>query len=93
MAAWMATGVLLLGDDFLELGGERASPALRLVAMHDAGKRVHRFAVDQHVELHHFGFPVVGVLVIHRSETAGDALDAVMEINEDFVQAAAGWSA
>src|ERR1039458_2063278 len=29
-------GVLLAGDDFLELGGEGASPALRFVTVHDA---------------------------------------------------------
>ena len=29
---------------------------------------------------------VIGVLVIHRAETARDAFDAVMEINQDFVQ-------
>jgi hypothetical protein len=52
--------------------------------MHDAGKGVHRFAVDQHVQLDHVRGLVAGVLVIHRAEAAGDALDAVVEVNQNF---------
>jgi len=36
-------GVLLPGDDFLELGRQGASPALCLVAMDDAREGVNRF--------------------------------------------------
>src|ERR1019366_4292566 len=79
-------GVLLARDDFLELRGEGTSPALRLLAVHDARKGVHGLAVYEHVELDHVRVPVAGMVVIHGAVAASDALDAVMEINEDFIQ-------
>ncbi len=54
--------------------------------MHDGGESVDRFAVYQQIQLDQFGGAIAGVLVIHRSVTAGDALNLVVEIDQDFVQ-------
>jgi len=52
----------------------------------DAGEGVDRFAIDQHVEFDHVGREVAGVFVIHRAEATGEALDAVVEVDQDFVE-------
>ena len=79
-------GELLARDNFLELFGQGASPALGFGAMHDAGKGVHGLGVHEHVQLHHVALEVAGLFVIHGAVAARDAFDAVMEIDEDFVQ-------
>ena len=55
----------------------------------DAGEGIDRFAVDEHVELDHVGNLVAVMLVIHRAIPARDAFDAVMEIDQNFVQRSA----
>ena len=54
--------------------------------MDDAGKGVHRLAVDQHVEFDHVRLDIADVFVVHRAEAAGQALDAVVEVDQDFVE-------
>ena len=36
--------------------------------------------------IHHIGFEVSGGFVIHTAVATGDALDAVVKVNQDFVQ-------
>jgi len=66
----------------------RARPlpsAFSRCTMHE--KRVHRLAVHPACRgLHHVRVPVAGVIVIHGPIAAGEALDSVMEINENFIQ-------
>ena len=70
----------------LKLGRQSPSPALRLVLVNNAGKSINRLGVHEHVEFDHVRLLVTGVLIIHRSVTAGDAFDAIVEIDQDFVQ-------
>ena len=43
--------------------------------MDDAGERVDRLAVDEHVQLDHVRGAVAGVFVVHRAVAAGDAFE------------------
>src|SRR5258705_10687760 len=79
-------GILLAGDYFFQFGGQGSATALGLITMDDAREGVHRLAVHEHVELHHVRRLVAGVFIIHRSVTAGNAFDSVVEINENFVE-------
>src|SRR6185369_10224597 len=69
--------ILLARDDLLQLRCEGASPALRLVAVDDAGKGIHGFGIHQHVELDHVALHIIGMFVIHGTVTAGHAFDAI----------------
>ncbi len=77
---------MLARDDFLQLGGQRAAAGGGFVAVYDAGEGVHALPVHHHVQLHHIGFEVSGGFVIHAAVATGDALDAVVKVNEDFVE-------
>jgi hypothetical protein len=73
-------------DDLGELLAQVAALPLGLGPVHDARKGVHRLAVHEDVHLHQVGRPVLAELVVHRAVAAGDALQAVVEIDEDFVE-------
>src|SRR5947209_1510549 len=87
----------LARDQLLELLGDLPPPFVRLVAVNDDGKRVHRLAVQEHVQLHEVGRPVFEELVIERRVAAGDGLQLVVEVEDDLPQRAlpaaldAGW--
>ena len=71
-------------DDVLELGGERTTVSLGLVAVDDGGKCLDRIAGDEHVHLDHLRSAVAGMFIVHRAVTAGHRLEAIVEIDEDF---------
>src|SRR6478672_6602605 len=54
--------------------------------MDDGGKRIDGLAVYQQIELHQFRGTITGVLVIHRAVAAGNALNLIVEVDENFVQ-------
>src|SRR5579863_2328194 len=54
--------------------------------MHDDGERVNRLTGDQDIELDHGRFPIVGKMVVERGVSAGDGLEAVVEIENNFIQ-------
>src|SRR5205807_109000 len=78
--------VKLARNHFFQLRGQHPAAALGAIAMDDGGEGVDRLAVYEQVELHQFRGAITGVLVIHRAVTAGDALNLVVEVDEDFVQ-------
>ncbi len=54
--------------------------------MDDDGQRVHRFAGDENVELDHGRDAITGQMVIERRIAARGGFQAVVEIENDFVQ-------
>ena len=56
------------------------------VAVHDDGEGVDGLSGDEDVELHHGRFPIVGEMVVEGSVAARDGLEAVVEVEDDFVQ-------
>ena len=78
--------VKLRRDHFLQLCRELASACFGLVAVDDGREGIHRLAVDQQVELHQLVGARAGVLIVHRAVAAGDALNLVVEVHEDFVE-------
>jgi len=52
MAAWIATWNISCGITSWSLSAKARAPELRLAAVHDTGKRVDGFAIDEDVELH-----------------------------------------
>src|SRR5437899_2883148 len=76
----------LARDQLLKLLGDLPPPFVRLVAVNDDRKRVHRLAVQEHVQLHEVGRPVFEELVIERRVAAGDGLQLVVEVEDDLPQ-------
>ncbi len=54
--------------------------------MHNGRERINGFTVNEQIQLHQFRRPVTGVLVIHRTVAARDALNLVVEIDQNFVE-------
>ena len=52
--------------------------------MDDCRQCIQRLAVDQNVQLHKVGFAIAGELVIQRGVTAGDGLQFIEKIEDDF---------
>src|SRR5262249_6692864 len=59
---------------------------VRKVAMHDPRKSIHRFTADKNVEFDKVGDPISGEVVVKRRIAARDGLQAIIEIQNDFVQ-------
>src|SRR5579863_555867 len=54
--------------------------------MHDDGERVNRLTGDQDIELDHGRFPIVGKMVVERGVAARDGLEAIVEVENNFIQ-------
>src|SRR5262245_16118548 len=74
----------LARNQILQLLGDLPAPLVRLVAMNDNAKRVHRLPVEQHVELHELPGAVRQKLVVERGVPARDRLQLVVEIENDL---------
>ena len=72
--------------DRIAIYGQRAATIFSFVAMNDAGEGVHRLAIHEHIQLHHVGAHIIRVLVIHRTVTARDTFNAVVEIDQNLVE-------
>ena len=86
IAAWIGDLEHLPRNQFAHLRDQRLAALVGEVAVHDDRERVHRLARDQDVELHHRRFPVAGEVIVERGVAARDRLQAVVEIEHDFVQ-------
>src|SRR5690606_37106816 len=73
-------------DDGGEALAEVLALAVRLLDVDDGGERVDGLAVDEDVHLHELRLAVLADLVVHRAVAAGDALEAVVEVDEDLVE-------
>src|SRR5688500_7995119 len=71
-------------NKLLQLVRDLPSPLVRLVLVDDNGERVDRITVDEHVELHEIALPVLEHLVVERSVSPTDRLQAVEEVENDF---------
>src|SRR5437667_11373987 len=76
----------LARDQLLEFLGDLAAPLVRLVAVDDDRERIHRFAVQEHVQLDEIGGTVLQELVVQRCVPAGDGLQLVVEVEDDLAQ-------
>src|SRR5437763_12296716 len=74
----------LARDQLLQLLGDLLAPLVRFVAMVDDRERVHRLAVEQHVELDEVGRAVLEELVVERRIATGDRLQLVVEVEDDL---------
>src|SRR5213592_2897097 len=74
----------LARDQFFQLLGDLLAPLVRFVAMDDDRERVHRLAVEQHVELDELGRAVLEELVVERCIATGDRLQLVVEVEDDL---------
>src|SRR5438132_1303304 len=68
----------------IALGGDVLAQLVRFVAMDDDRERVHRLAVEQHVELDEVGRAVLEELVVERRIATGDRLQLVVEVEDDL---------
>src|SRR5581483_2978680 len=73
-------------DEFFHLGGQGAAAIVSEIAVNDDGKRIDRFAGDQDVELDHGRIPIAGEVIVERGVSAGNGFQAVVEIENDFVE-------
>src|SRR2546427_12432086 len=76
----------LAAKNRLQLLHQPSSLGLRLAAVRDQGKGVHRLARDQHVELYEFAFPEADHLVVHRRIALGAGLQLVVEVVDDLAE-------
>src|SRR6266571_2824156 len=74
----------LARDQLFQLLGDLLAPLVRLVAMDDHRERVHRLAVEQHVELDEVGRAVLEELVVERRIATRDGLQLVVEVEDDL---------
>src|SRR5438105_850458 len=74
----------LARNQVLELFGDLAAPLIRLVLVNDDAEGVHSVAVEQHVQLHQLAGTVCQELVIERGIPAGNRLQLVVEVEDDF---------
>ena len=77
---------LLARNQFAETRSEFAAALVGLFAMADERQRVDGLAGNQNVELDQIGFAITGEMVIERSVSARNAFQAVVEIENDFVE-------
>ena len=54
--------------------------------MRDEGERVHRFPVEQHVQLDEVRLPVSDHFIVQGGVPLGLGLQTVIEIQDDFVE-------
>src|SRR5581483_5010538 len=76
----------LAGNELTHLRHQGFATFVGEVAVHDDGKRVNRIPCDQDVELHHRGIPISGEVVIERGVSAGDGFQAIIEIENHFIE-------
>src|SRR5882762_8634398 len=76
----------LARDQLPQLLRDLLAPLIRLVAVDDDRERVHRFAVQDHVEFHQVGRAVLEEFVVERRIAAGDGLELVVEVENDLGQ-------
>jgi len=76
----------LAGNEFAHFGDEKFAAFVGELAVDDDGERVDGLSGDQDVELDHGRFPVVGEVVVEGCIAAGDGFEAVVKIEDDFVQ-------
>src|SRR6266404_5518134 len=76
----------LARDQLPQLLRDLLAPLVRLVAMDDDRERVHRFAVQDHVEFDQVGRAVLEEFVVERRIAAGDGLELVVEVENDLGQ-------
>src|SRR6266576_3964419 len=74
----------LARDQLFQLLGDLLAPLVRFVAMDDDRERVHRVAVEQHVELDEVSRAVLEELVVERRIATGDRLQLVVEVEDDL---------
>ena len=74
----------LARDQLLEFLGDLLPPLERLVPMDDDRERVHRLAIQQHVELDELRRPVLQELVVQGRVAARDRLQLVVEVEDDL---------
>ena len=76
----------LARDQLAQARNELAAAVVGLIAMADEGERVDGLAADEHIELDEIGSPIAGEMVIERSVAARNAFEAIVEIENDFIQ-------
>src|SRR5213079_2617269 len=74
----------LARDQLFQLLGDLLASLVRFVAMDDDRERVHRVAVEQHVELDEVGRAVLEELIVERRIATGDRLQLVVEVEDDL---------
>src|SRR5262249_42507779 len=76
-----------LARNQLAQASDQFTPAIdREVAVNDERERVDGLAGYENVEFDEVGFDIPGEVIIERSVTAGDGLQAVVEVENDFVE-------
>ena len=62
------------------------APPIRIAAVADDTQRIDSFTVDQDIHPHQVRRKISDHLVVHRAVAAGDALESVMQVIDDFGQ-------
>ncbi len=70
--------------------GQHPPPGIGVIRVDDRCEGIHGIAVDEHVELDELVWLIPGWFVVHAAVAAGDGLELVMEIDENFVHRDAG---
>ena len=76
----------LARDEFAHLRNQSLAAFVGEVAVNDDGKGVDGLSGDEDVELDHGRFPIVGEMVVEGRVAAGDGFQAVVKVENDFVQ-------
>ena len=74
------------GDGVLERGADLAAALDEPVLVHHAGEGVDDLPVEEDVHLDDVARLVAAVVVVHRGVAARDALERVVEVDEDLVE-------
>ena len=77
---------LLAGDEFLELLTHAAAEVIGVVDVSQGREGIHGFAIEQDVELHEARGTVPCGVVVKRGVALGDALELVVEVDDDFTE-------
>ena len=76
----------LPGDELAHFADEGLAAVVGGVAVDDDGEGVDGVAADEDVHLHHGRDPGAGEGVVEGGVAAGDGLEAVVEVEDDFVE-------
>ena len=76
----------LAGDVVLQLFDNSSGSRIGVVGVDDERQRVHRFAVEQDVELDELRFPVAEQLIVERRIPLGARFQRIEKVVDDFVE-------
>ena len=77
---------LLAWDKLLQLLADSATEGVGIVGVNQRGERIHGIAVQENVQFHQTGGPELGDMVVEGGIALGDALQLVVEVEDDFAQ-------